>query len=153
MKTQHPHWRGSRRFFPLIACACLASLALVSPPTRAQTTEEPIVVTAEEVGTAYGAPPGFSRSRFSNLTNAYVLPPWAFFLGEIYEGDAFRHGPPDHLFTQEVEMGLPYRFGVAAETAFERFNGGGGPSTASIELRYALADYTKIPLNPTLFAE
>jgi len=32
------------------------------------------------------------------------------FLGEIYEGQAFRHGPPDHLFTQEVEMGLPYRF-------------------------------------------
>ena len=50
-------------------------------------------------------------------------------------------------------MGLPYRFGVAAETEFERFDGGGGPSTASIEVRYALADWNKIPLNPTLFAE
>ncbi len=102
---------------------------------------------------AYGAPPGFSRTRTSPLTTAYVLPPWAFFFGTIYEGQAFKHGPPDHLFTQEVEMGLPYRFGLAAETSFERFNGGGNISSVSIEGRYALADWNKIPLNPTIFAE
>src|SRR5205823_10228868 len=79
------------------------------------TDEQEIVVTGEEAPSAYGAPPGFSRSRFSNTTQAYVLPPWAFFFGEIYEGRGFRHGPPDHLFTQEIEMGLPYRFGIAAE--------------------------------------
>ena len=50
-------------------------------------------------------------------------------------------------------MGLPHRFGLAAETSFERFKGGGGISTVSIEGRYALADWNKIPLNPTLFAE
>ena len=50
-------------------------------------------------------------------------------------------------------MGLPYRFGVAAETQFERFNGGGGAQTVSLEARWALADWNKIPLNPTLFAE
>ena len=50
-------------------------------------------------------------------------------------------------------MGLPYRFGVAAETELERFNGGGGFQTVSIEGRYALADWNKIPLNPTLFAD
>ena len=107
----------------------------------------------EEVPSAYGAPPGFSRSRFSNAVNAYVLPPWAFFFGELYEGQGFRHGPPDHLFTQEIEMGLPWRFNVAAETQFERFNGGGGAQTVSLEARWALADWNKIPLNPTLFAE
>src|SRR5215471_1230983 len=124
------------------------------------TTQQPVVVTAEgapgayeEVPSAYGAPPEFSRSRFSNAVNAYVLPPWAFFFGEIYEGQGFRHGPPDHLFTQEIEMGLPYRFGVAAEAKFERFNGGGGAETVSLEARWALADWNKIPLNPTLFAE
>ena len=102
---------------------------------------------------AYGAPPTFSRSRFSNAVNAYVLPPWAFFFGELFEGQGFRHGPPDYLFTQEIEMGLPYRFNVAAETQFERFNGGGGAQTVSLEARWALADWNKIPLNPTLFAE
>jgi hypothetical protein len=50
-------------------------------------------------------------------------------------------------------MGLPYRFGVAAEAKFERFNGGGGPETVSVEARWALAEWNEIPLNPTLFAE
>ncbi len=138
---------------PLIACAWLVFLAANHSALAQAGTEESIVVTGEEVPTAYGAPPGFSRSRFSNTTQAYVLPPWAFFFGEIYEGQGFRHGPPDHLFTQEIEMGLPYRFGVAAEAQFERFNGGGGARTVSLEARWALADWNKIPLNPTLFAE
>ena len=141
-----------RRLVPLIACTLL--LSGVSPSVFAQaTTEQPIVVTAEEVPSAYGAPPGLSRSRFSNTTQAYVLPPWSFFFGELFEGQGFRHGPPDYLFTQEVEMGLPYRFNVAAEAGFERFNGGGGAQTVSLEARWALADWNKIPLNPTIFAE
>jgi hypothetical protein len=82
-----------------------------------------------------------------------VLPPWQFLLATIYEGDVFQHGPPDHLFTQELEMGLPSRFGIAAETQLERFNGGGGFETVSLEGRYALADWGKIPLNPTVFVE
>src|SRR5437764_1946358 len=140
------------QLIPLIASTY--SLFCLNDPLRAQVaSEQAIVVTAEEVPSAYGAPPGLSRSRFSNITQAYVLPPWAFFFGEIYEGQGFRHGSPDHLFTQEIEMGLPYRFGVAAEAKFERFNGGGGAQTVSLEARWALADWNKIPLNPTLFAE
>lgn len=133
---------------------CLG-LSLPALRARAQTaTAEDIVVTGEDdIRSAYGAPGTFSRTRFSPTTTAYVLPPWQFLLAEIYEGDAFRHGPPDHIFTQELEMGLPYRFGVAAETALERFNGGGGFETVSLEGRYALADWNKIPLNPTLFVE
>src|SRR6266403_6007011 len=126
----------------------------INHSTHAQvSSEEEIVITGEELPSAYGAPPGFSRSRFSNTTQAYVLAPWAFFFGELFEGQGFRHGPPDYLFTQEIEMGLPYRFNVAAETQFERFNGGGGDQTMSLEARWALADWNKIPLNPTIFAE
>lgn len=136
-----------------IVCLGFALFASNERASAQTDTGENVVVTGGEVGSAYGAPGGLSRSRFSNLTNAYVLPPWTFYLGEIYEGDAFQHGPPDHIFTQEVEMGLPYRFGVAAETAIERFNGGGGFDTVSLEGRYALADWNKIPLNPTLFFE
>src|SRR5438270_1623501 len=140
----------------LIACVCLMSPA-ANRSARAQevtlSEEQPIVVTAEEVPSAYGAPPGLSRSRFSNTTQAYVLPPWSFFFGELYEGQGFRHGPPDHLFTQEIEMGLPWRFNVAAEAQFERFNGGGGARSVSLEARWALADWNKIPLNPTILAE
>jgi len=140
----------------LIACICLIFPAVTHSAFAQEVTlreEQPIVVTGEEVPSAYGAPPGLSRSRFSNTTQAYVLPPWAFFFGELFEGQGFRHEPPDYLFTQEIEMGLPYRFNVAAESQFERFNGGGGAQTVSLEARWALADWNKIPLNPTLFAE
>jgi hypothetical protein len=147
---------AQRWLVPLIACGCLIFPAVSHSVFAQEVTlreEREIVVTGEEVPSAYGAPPGLSRSRFSNTTQAYVLPPWAFFFGELFEGQGFRHGPPDYLFTQEIEMGLPYRFGVAAETQFERFNGGGGAQTVSLEARWALADWNKIPLNPTLFAE
>jgi hypothetical protein len=152
---------GWRRLILLSACTCLTLFAVSNSVFGQATTEQRVVVTAQgpvvvppqEVPSAYGAPPAFSRSRFSDTVNAYVLPPWAFFFGELYEGQGFRHGPPDHLFTQEVEMGLPFRFNVAAEAQFERFNGGGGARSVSLEARWALADWNKIPLNPTLFAE
>ena len=136
-----------------VGCAALVLSAANHSALAQATTEQAVVVTGEEVPSAYGAPPGLSRARFSNTVNAYVLPPWSFFFGELYEGQGFRHGPPDHLFTQEIEMGLPWRFNVAAEAQFERFNGGGGAQTVSLEARWALADWNKIPLNPTLFAE
>src|SRR6476620_8678964 len=145
----------------LMACTCLTFSAVSNWVFGQATTEQPLVVTAQgpvllpdqEVPSAYVAPPAFSRSRFSDTVNAYVLPPWAFFFGELFEGQGFRHGPPDYLFTQEIEMGLPYRFNIAAETELERFNGGGGVQTVSLEARWALADWNKIPLNPTIFAE
>ena len=148
------------RYALLIAGVCFVGPVFNRSVHAQASTQQPVVVTApgvpgayEEVPSAYGAPPEFSRSRFSNAVNAYVLPPWAFFFGELYEGQGFRHGPPDHLFTQEIEMGLPWRFNVAAEAQFERFNGGGGARSVSLEARWALADWNKIPLNPTLFAE
>src|SRR5262245_49424744 len=113
---------GRGWLIPLITGASFTFAAGNQSALGQATTEQPVVVTApapasayEEAPSAYGAPPEFSRSRFSNAVNAYVLPPWAFFFGELFEGQGFRHGPPDYLFTQEVEMGLPYRFNVAAE--------------------------------------
>ena len=112
-----------------------------------------VIVTDEGVPSAYGAPAAFSRSRFANLTNAYVLPPYGVYAGLIYEGDALRYNRPDHLFTQEIEVGLPHRFGIAIENSQEVFRRRGQETTFSFETRYALADWGKIPLNPTVFAE
>ncbi|HST30811.1 MAG TPA: hypothetical protein VLK27_08240 [Chthoniobacterales bacterium] len=139
----------------LLAVVCLGvGLALAGrAPAQTVTTENVVVTGENDIRSAYGAPGTFSRTRFSPTTTAYVLPPYQFLFATIYEGDGFQHGPPDHLFTQELEMGLPYRFGVAAETELERFHGGGGFETVSLEGRYALADWDKIPLNPTLFVE
>ena len=121
---------------------------------RAQTAQsENIVVTGEEVPSSYGATPGLSRSRFSNLTQAYVLPPGAVFAGLIYQGDALRFNRPDHMLTQEIEIGLPARFGIAFENSIENHRGRSQERTFSVEGRYALADWNKIPLNPTIFVE
>jgi hypothetical protein len=144
---------GKRLLLAALALALVADLGATPAVDGQIAASERIVVTGDDVRSAYGAPGAFSRTRFAPLTTAYVLPPGTFYFGEIYEGDAFRHGPPDHIFTQELEVGLPYRFGAAAEMALERFNGGGGVKTVSLESRYALADWNKIPLNPTLFAE
>src|SRR5690242_5868807 len=121
------------------ACLCAVGALSVGRIQGQTATVEDVVVSGEtDIRSAYGAPGTFSRTRFSPTTTAYVLPPWQFVLASIYEGDGFQHGLPDHVFTQEMEMGLPYRLGVAAETAIERFNGGGGFETVSLEGRYAL---------------
>jgi hypothetical protein len=144
----------------VLSSATDAPLAETSTPSAdsnssaAQSGTEPtLVIRGEEVPSAYGAPPALSRSRFSNLVNAYVLPPWAVFAGAIYQGDALRFNRPDHTYTQEIELGLPYRFGVAIENQIESFRGTTQERTFSIEGRYAFADWDKIPLNPTIFAE
>ena len=116
-------------------------------------TEPTMVIKGDELPGAYGAPGAFSRSRFSPLTTAYVLPPGSVYAALIYQGDIFREGKPDHVFTQEVEVGLPYRFGIAVENRIERFIGETENSSFSVEARYALADWGKIPLNPMIFAE
>jgi len=138
----------------LVGLAVICSILAFPDRSHGQTAAaQSIVVTGEEVPSAYGAPPALSRGRFSNTVSAYVLPPWSVYAGLIYQGDALRFNRPDHRFTQEIEMGLPYRFGVAIENTVESFRGHTQERTFSIEGRYALADWNKIPLNPTLFAE
>ncbi len=141
--------------------AVLVFLALTLQTARAQESvnrpvavaDAEVVVTGEEVPSAYGAPPALSRGRFSTLVNAYVLPPGSVFAGLIYQGDALRFNRPDHMFTQEIEVGLPYRFGLAIENSVESFRGTTQDRSFSIEGRYAFADWDKIPLNPTVFVE
>ena len=126
----------------------------ISLSLHAETAEaERLVVVGEEVPSSYGATPGFSRSRFSNLTQAYVLPPGAVYAGLIYQGDSLKFNRPDHMLTQEGEIGLPHRFGLAFENSVENHRGTTQERTVSIEARYALADWNKIPLNPTIFVE
>jgi hypothetical protein len=146
-------FRASRLVVPLLASAYLAFLA-INHSSQAQTAaSEHIVVAAEPLPSAYGAPTSFSQSRFSPLTNSYVLPPGAVYASLIYQDDVVHFRPPDHHWTQEVEIGLPYRFNVAFENNIQHFDGDTQDASFSVEARYAFADWDKIPLNPTIFAE
>jgi hypothetical protein len=143
-----------KRLFSFTLAMTLVAAQKTAPAAKAQATaSEQITIVGEEVPSAYGAPPALSRSRFTSLLNAYVLPPGAVYTGLIYQGDAIRFNRPDHMFTAEIELGLPYRFGVAIENSLEGFRSHWQDRSFSIEARYAFADWDKIPLNPTIFAE
>jgi hypothetical protein len=112
-----------KAFRLLLIILLFGSVALVLPVLGQTSQTSTIIVTGEELPSAYGAPPGISRTRFSPSVTAYVLPPWCFYFGSIWQAD-ISGDPPFHQFTQEVEMGLPGRFGAAMEWTFQRFNGG-----------------------------
>ena len=135
-----------------------ASLAilLVAGITAANAQEienRQIVVEAEELPSAYGAPPDLSHGRISTLTKSYVLSPFGVELEAGYEGAVFRNGPPSQLFRQEIEMGLPARFTVGIQNQVEHFAGETRDRSFTLESRYALANWNKLPLNPAISAE
>ncbi|HEY5991873.1 MAG TPA: hypothetical protein VIU10_04780 [Candidatus Udaeobacter sp.] len=128
----------------------------VATAVNAQEIEHRQVVVEAEVGelpSAYGAPPDLSHGRISTLTKSYVLSPFSFELEAGYEDAVFRHGLPSQLFRQEIEMGLPARFTVGIQNQLEHFAGETRDRSFTLEARYALANWNKLPLNPAISAE
>ena len=133
--------------------------ALIPVAAAAQeATEQHVIVSAAEAGEefeepgGYGQPQWAERSRASATTKLYVLSPFEVFVGVLSESDFLRRRSSVHDLTQEIEIGLPYRF----ELDFENHVGVAGSrvaeSEASVGARYALAAWGKIPLNPTISA-
>lgn len=138
----------------------LSALILLSAvwaqPVTAQdrsTESRHIIVEAKELPSAYGAPPDLSHGRISTLTKSYVLSPYSFELEAGYEGSFFRRGLPTQLFRQEIEMGLPARFTVGVQNEVENIAGATRDRSFTLETRYALADWNKLPFNPSISAE
>src|SRR5438045_9625253 len=85
---------GKWLLLPVLALALFTYLG-ATPAVNGQTAaSERIVVTGDDVASAYGAPGGFSRARFSPTTSACVLPPWTFDFGGIFQCAALPPGPP-----------------------------------------------------------
>src|SRR5215472_2092389 len=146
---------STKRIFAL-AYTTIGVLLAGAAAASAQETENPQVVVRAEAGeipSAYGAPPDLSHGRISTLTKSYVLSPFSFELESGYEGEIFRHGLPAQLFRQEVEMGLPARFTVGVQNRVEHFAEDTFERSFALEARYALANWNKLPLNPTISAE
>jgi len=143
--------------FRTVSGAALVILLLTgATAARSQEIENrPVVVQAEaeELPSAYGAPPDLSHGRISTLTKSYVISPFSFELEAGYEDAVLRHGLPSQLFRQEIEMGLPARFTVGIQNQLEHFAGETRDRTFTLETRYAFANWNKLPLNPTISAE
>ena len=120
-------------------------------------TGEPTLKEEQPVGENQ-QPEWTARRRFVT-TRVYVQPPWQVESETGWDATYARSGggPPQHLLTQELELGLPYRLQMDYEYA-ESVNNPDRRSqwtyeSSSFELRWALAEWGKIPLNPTIKAE
>ena len=137
-------------------CRVALAILLVVETTAVNAQEienRQVVVEAEELPSAYGAQPDLSHGRISTLTKSYVLSPFSFELEAGYDGNSFRKGLPAHLFRQEIEMGLPARFTIGVQNQVEHSAGETRDRSFTLEARYALADWNKLPLNPAISAE
>ncbi|MDQ6656206.1 MAG: hypothetical protein M3Y80_10375 [Verrucomicrobiota bacterium] len=140
-------------------CALVAALLLcaASSAVAAMDDDEPgahrVIVEAQELPSAYGAPPDLSHGRISTLTKSYVLAPFSFELENSYTAAVFRHHSPAHNFGQEIELGLPARFTVGLKNQLSHFSGRTEDESLTLEGRYALANWNKLPLNPAISAE
>lgn len=87
-------------------------------------------------------------------TRVYVRPPGQIELVQFWTPEFARDGSVAHAFREEIEIGLPYRFQLDLYGNWEMNESRDARATGgSVELRYALADWGKIPLNPTLYGE
>ncbi len=139
----------------------VVALIVSTLPTKGraqEATESNITVRAEESGEqfeepgAYGQPQWAERSRASATTKLYVLSPFEVFVGVLSESDVLRHRDAVHNLTQEIEVGLPYRFELDFENQIGLAENRLGETATSAGARYAFAVWGKIPLNPAISA-
>jgi hypothetical protein len=102
----------------------------------------------------YGQPEWTTQRRFP-ATRVYLQQmPWNTGFEQWVRFRDFRDGTAETRFQEEFEIGLPYRFQVDLyETWAINDDRHVSQDEFSAEIRWALADWGKIPLNPTLYFE
>jgi hypothetical protein len=130
-----------------------------SGASSAATSE--VIVTGETVANTpmQSAPvgpydqPEWTTMRSFGTSRVYVRPPGTFEFVNFWTPE-WHDDTSEHDFRHEFEIGLPHRFQLdlyqnwGIDENHDSFYKG-----TSVELRYALANWGKIPLNPTLYAE
>ena len=96
--------------------------------------------------------PEWTTERAFGASRVYVRPPGTMSFNHFWTPE-FNDGDVEHSFREEVEIGLPYRFQLDVYQNWGIEEGDAFYKGSSVELRYALANWGKIPLNPTLYGE
>ncbi len=153
--------RPSTAFLTATLAASLPLMA--AEQTATTTTSMPEVTSTSSLGgnlveeqpvDPTGRPEWTSHRRFPT-TRVYIQQaPWEVGFEQWLRYRDFRDGTSAARFQEEVEIGLPYRFQLDLyESWVVNEHRHASQDECSIELRYALADWNKIPLNPTLYFE
>ena len=121
------------------------------PPVTV-TGQKPSDLREEDRVGPYQQPRWTTVRRFPN-TRVYVVPEGKIETELWFIPRFHRDGSTDSRALAEVEIGLPYRFQLDLYYRLDTYTSGSADNGAQIELRWALADWGKIPLNPTLYAE
>lgn len=121
----------------------------VTAPKEAQVSD---LVEEQRIG-SNNQPEWTSQRRFAR-SRVYVLPEWQVEFEQWYKGTYDRHATPDHFIQTEISLGLPYRFQVDLYENLEHNSAHHlQHQGVQAEVRWALADWGVIPLNPTLYGE
>ena len=147
----------------IMAVVCLTA----ATPSRAQEAEAATVeVTGTDVEVTGPAPgvlrqdmpvgpynqPEWTTERGFGTSRVYVRPPGSIEFNQFWTPE-WKDGHVEHSFREEVEIGLPYRLQLDLYQNWGIEEGDTVYRESSVELRYALANWGKIPLNPTLYGE
>lgn len=123
----------------------------VSAPAIEVTGQAPDLLSQQSAVGPYQQPEWTTKRAFSN-SRVYVLPPGTVEVVQFWTPE-WKDGNIEHAFREEVEIGLPYRFQLDLYQNWGIKEGDSFYKGSSVELRYALANWGKIPLNPTLYGE
>lgn len=148
------------RAFRLFTLTALLTLPLArysraqEPATLPQVTTTADSLLEDRPADETGRPDWTSARRFPS-TRVYLQDaPGEISFEQWFRFRDFDNGPKQSRLQEEVEIGLPYRFQMDLYETWKidehRWT---QQDETSVELRYALADWGKLPLNPTLYAE
>lgn len=104
----------------------------------------------------YGQPEWVKNRRFSTTRIHLQRDPWEVGVEQWYRVRTYDGGRVTQRSITEFEMGLPYRMqlDVYNKAIFDNSDDQGWQQDEfAVELRYAFADWGKLPLNPTLYFE
>jgi hypothetical protein len=96
--------------------------------------------------------PEWTTQRSFSTSRVYVRPAGTAEFVQYWTPE-FKGGEVEHGFREELEIGLPYRFQLDLYQNWGIEDGDARYRGSSVELRYAFADWGKIPFNPTIYGE
>lgn len=145
----------------VIGLALSSSLAQAQSTTSDLSILDELIVHAGELQEEkpdgiYGEPEWVGHRRFST-TRVYIQKaPGEMGIEEWYRVRTYDGGRVTQRFQQEFEIGLPYRMqlDLYEKVAHDNSNTDGWVQDEfAVELRYAFADWGKLPGNPTIYEE